>query len=60
VELCTYCAKLTTKANFSDECNVIGNGKFQETEMRKKKKKQIDDISTSASNINYGTKDETD
>lgn len=41
VEICTYCAKLTTKANFSDECNVIGNGKFQETEMRKKKKNRL-------------------
>lgn len=41
MEICTYCAKLATKANFSDECNVIGNGKFQETEMRKKKNRLI-------------------
>lgn len=41
VEKCTYCTKLTTKANFSDECNVIGNGKFQETEMRGEKKTRL-------------------
>ena len=30
-----YRAKLTTKANFTNECNTVGNRKLQETEDKK-------------------------
>jgi hypothetical protein len=35
MEACAYRAKLTTKANFTNECNTVGNRKLQETEDKK-------------------------
>lgn len=35
MEACAYRAKLTTKANFTNECSTVGNRKLQETEDKK-------------------------